>query len=267
MASNNSLRVMTYNIRFDTAQDGHNQWRNRKDRVIQLIEKYKPDLFGVQEAVVQQMNDLQTGLIDYRAYGVGRDDGRTHGEFSPVFYRHDRFELKDQRTFWLSETPDKPGSKGWDAVLPRICSWVRLKDRLSDKELCFFNTHFDHIGRNARQQSANLILTRIQQIAGQQTPVILTGDFNTGPQSAAYQTVVTDTIMQDAKSITESEHQGPDGTWSTFDVQCKIGDRIDYIFIKIGHFIVSKHEHLTDSDGKHYPSDHLPVRAELNYTN
>lgn len=262
-----SFRVMTYNIRRDTVNDGKNQWYLRKDRVVRLIHHYTPDLLGVQEALPQQMTDLQTGLFDYGSYGVGRNNGRGKGEFSAVFYRHDRFELVDKGTFWLSEAPDTPGSIGWDAALPRICSWIRLKDRSTNKEICHFNTHFDHKGGRARRESAQLILARIQQIAGPATPAILTGDFNAGPESDAYRTMITNTAFQDAKLLTESPHSGPEGTWSTFDVESGIGDRIDYIFITSSYFKILNHAHLTDSENKRYPSDHLPVLAELAYKN
>ncbi len=260
-----SFRVMTYNIRFNTVQDGKNQWHLRKDRVINLIRHYKPDLLGVQEALSQQMVDLQTGLPDYGSYGVGRNDGKDSGEFSAIFYRRDRFEIVDKGTFWLSEDPDTPGSKGWDADLPRICSWVKLKDRSTNKEVVYFNTHFDHRGETARRESARFILARIQQIAGSATPVILTGDFNTGPESDAYRTMITNSVLQDAKLLSESPPSGPQGTWSTFDVGHGIGDRIDYIFITSSYFKVLNHAHLTDSENNFYPSDHLPVLAELDY--
>ncbi|CAF0897289.1 unnamed protein product [Rotaria sordida] len=262
-----SFRLMTYNIRCDTIFDGKNQWHRRKNRVINLIRHYSPDLLGVQEPVPQQMTDLQTELSNYGSYGVGRNDGRDSGEFCSIFYCHDRFELNDKGTFWLSEGPDTPGTKGWDAVFPRICSWVKLKDRLTNKEIYYFNTHFDHEGRIARQQSARLILARIEQIAGPSTPTILTGDFNSGPESDAYRTIIANTNIQDAKLSTESPHSGPHGTWCTFDVKHGIGDRIDYIFITSSHFKVLKHAHLTDSENKVYPSDHLPVLAELDYKN
>jgi endonuclease/exonuclease/phosphatase family metal-dependent hydrolase len=262
-----SFRVMTYNIRLNTLFDVGNRWHCRKDRVISLIRRYTPDLLGVQEALSDQMTDLQTGLSDYDSYGVGRDDGKDSGEFSAVFYRRDRFELTDKGTFWLSEAPDTPGSKGWDAALPRICSWIKLKDRSTNKDICYFNTHFDHKGHKARQESARLILTRVQQIAGSSAPAILTGDFNVGPESDAYGIIITNTIFQDAKLLSESPHSGPDGSWSTFDVKSGIGDRIDYIFITSPHFKVLTHAHLTDSEKNCYPSDHLPVLAELAYKN
>ena len=224
LSSLSLFRLMTYNIRMDTVNDGKNQWHLRKDRVINLIRHYKPDLLGVQEALPQQMSDLKGGLSDYGSYGVGRNDGKDSGEFSAVFYRYERFELINQGTFWLSESSDTPGSIGWDAALPRICSWIRLKDRSINKEICYFNTHFDHRGEKARRESAHLILTRIQQIAGPTTPAILTGDFNTGPESDAYHTMITNTIFQDAKLLSESSHSGPNGTWSTFDISSGIGD-------------------------------------------
>ncbi|CAF1343907.1 unnamed protein product [Adineta steineri] len=264
--SKSSFRVMTYNIRMDTFFDGKNRWSCRKDRVVNLIRSYAPEIFGVQEALSQQMTDLQRDLPNYGSYGVGRDDGRDSGEYSAVFYRHDRFELLDRGTFWLSKNPDTPGSKGWDADLPRICSWIKLKDRLTNKEIYYFNTHFDHKGTVARQESARLILDRIQQITGSGTPAILTGDFNTGPESDAYHTIITNNILQDTQLLTESSHSGPQGTWSTFDVGHGIGDRIDYIFITPLHFKVLNHAHLTDSQDKCYPSDHLPVLTELVYT-
>ena len=258
-----SLRVMTYNIRMDTAQDGQNQWSHRRQRVINLLLRYSPDLFGVQEALSHQMTDLQAGLPDFDAYGVGRDDGKSRGECSAVFYRRDRLKLIDQGTFWLSETPDIVGSRGWDAALPRICSWVKLKDRSANTELCYFNTHLDHKGHKARRESAHLLVARIQSIAGSTTPAILTGDFNEGPDSDTYRAVTTRTMLQDARLLSEARNSGPNGTWSTFDVNHGIGDRIDYVFITPLHFKVLQHTHVTESKNGFYPSDHLPVFTEL----
>ena len=251
----------------DAVHDGVNRWHLRKDRVINLIRHYVPDLIGVQEPLPHQMDDLQTGLSDYDFYGVGRDNGKDIGEFSAIFYRHDRFELNDKGTFWLSETPDTPGKKGWDAACTRICSWVKMKDRLTNKEIFHFNTHLDHEGETARREGSCLISARIKEIAGSSTPVILTGDFNAKPESDAYRAIITNTHLQDAKNLTESPHSGPDGTWSTFNVKYGIGDRIDYIFITLSHFKILQHAHLIDSDNEFYPSDHLPVLAELAYKN
>ena len=215
----------------------------------------------VQEPVPTQVLDLQIGLSNYGSYGIGRDDGKDHGEYSAIFYRLDRYELLDQDTLWLSETPDRSGSKGWNASLPRICSWIKAGDRFNNKDIYYFNTHLDHRGRNAQRESASLILSLIQRIAGDSMATIVTGDFNVAPQSDPYRIMVTNTIFQDAKLLSETSHLGPDGTFSTFDTKYEIGDRIDYIFITSSFFRVLKHSHLTDSDNQYYPSDHLPVLA------
>ena len=261
-----SFRVMTYNVRMNTLLDGHHRWQRRRDRVINLIEKYAPDLLGVQEPDPEQMSDLRAGLSAYGSSGVGRDDGANRGEFSAIFYRHDRYELIDQGTFWLSETPSTPGSKGWDAACPRICSWVRLNDRRTNKHICHFNAHLDHRGVTARLEGVKLILNRVQQIVGSSTPTIVTGDFNVPPKSDAYRAMVTNTVFQDAKLASDNGHSGPEGSWSTFNVKHGIGDRIDYIFITPTYLKVSNHVHLTDAEDMSYPSDHLPVLAELTLT-
>ncbi len=260
-----TFRVMTYNIRMDTVDDGVNRWNLRKHRVFRLIQQYQPDLIGIQEALSHQIADLHAAFPSFGWYGVGRDDGKDNGEFSAIFYRLGIFELRDRGTFWLSETPDRPGSKGWDAALPRVCSWVKLKDRQNNQTVYHFNTHLDHVGKIARRQSARLILARIQAITGSTRPTILTGDFNAGPESDAYRTIITNTHFQDAKYATQSPHYGPNGTWSTFDVRHGIGQRLDYIFVSSHHFKVLQHQHLTYSENSHYPSDHLPVLSVLTF--
>ncbi|UJR07398.1 hypothetical protein I4U23_011684 [Adineta vaga] len=257
-----ALRVMTYNIRLDTVADGQNQWPNRKANVFQLIKDRTPDLLGVQEALARQMTDLQTALPNYRHYGVGRDDGKTNGEFSAIFYRADRFDLLKSGTFWLSPTPTVVGSKGWDAAITRICSWIQIRDKRTQQVLYHFNTHYDHKGANARLQSSHLILNQIKTIAGTTTPVIFTGDLNATPNSDPYRTIITNTAFKDAYSISEFPHCGPNGTFSTFDVSNKMGDRIDYIFSS-SHFRVLQHGALIDSNNGFYPSDHIPVLAEV----
>mgnify|MGYP001037488826 FL=1 len=258
-----SFRIMTYNVRFDQTIDGPNQWDFRKDRFIGLIRYHAPDLFGVQEPLPNQIADLRAGLPEFNDYGVGRNDGVNDGEFNSIFYRSSRFELLDKGTFWLSETPDIPGSKGWDASYIRICTWVYLRDQYTNQKFYYFNTHFDHIGTNARDESARLLLTRIQTITGFTSPVLLTGDFNTGPDSIPYRILTTDTSLQDAKHLTETPHYGPDGTWATFFIGQGLGEQIDFIFITPQYIRVLKHAILTDSNNEYFPSDHLPVIAEL----
>jgi endonuclease/exonuclease/phosphatase family metal-dependent hydrolase len=261
-----SCRVMTYNIRMDTIVDGENRWCYRRQRILELIQRTSPDLLGVQEPMAQQMSDLRAGLSDYGSCGVARDDGKDQGEYSAIFYRHRRYELIDQGTFWLSEYPHIPGSKGWDAVLPRICTWARLFDRISQRELFHFNTHYDHQGIIATRESSRLILSFIEKITASSSspsPVILAGDLNSDPQSDAYRCIINNTSFQDAQSISTTGHSGPSGTWSTFQVKTGIGPKIDYIFVTPLHFQVMKHQHLIDSENNLYPSDHLPVIADL----
>jgi endonuclease/exonuclease/phosphatase family metal-dependent hydrolase len=148
---------MSYNIRLDTEADGINQWKNRTDKVIALIKKNNPDLLGVQEALHNQMMDLQKGLSEYEFIGVGRDDGKEKGEYSAIFYKKDKFEVQFQKTFWLSETPSIPGSKSWDAAITRVVSFALLKDKITNKSFLYANTHFDHMGKEARKNSATLI--------------------------------------------------------------------------------------------------------------
>lgn len=258
------LRVMSYNIRYDTPDDGVDQWTKRKERVASLIRYHQPDLLGVQEALGHQIRDLATALPQYAWYGVGRDDGKEEGEFSAIFYNQRRFELLDKGTFWLSPQPEKP-SKGWDAAIVRICSWVKLQDRETGSAFYHFNTHFDHKGVKARENSANLLRERIAAIAGN-TPVVLTGDFNTTDDTPAYAYLTRGDRLKDSLQEAKWGHHGPMGTFSSFDVATKLGKRIDFIFVTDG-FGVLQHAILTDAQQGKYPSDHLPVVAILNPLN
>lgn len=179
------LRVMSFNIRFNTARDSANAWPHRKDLAASMIRFHHANLAGLQEALKGQIDDLAERLPGYGWFGVGRDDGRDKGEFSAIFYRRDRFELLEESTFWLSEEPEVIGSKGWDAAITRIVTWGKLRDRSTGKVFFHFNTHFDHRGVRAREESASLLLTKIKEIAGT-TPVIVTGDFNSRESSEPY---------------------------------------------------------------------------------
>lgn len=240
-----------------------NHWYYRRDRVIALIEEYSPDLLGVQEATPPQMSDLRKDLSQYKAYGVGRDDGQNRGEYSAIFYRRERYKQLDQGTFWLSENYHQPGSTGWDASCPRICSWIKLEDRSIVKELYIFNTHIDHEGRRAQHESAKLILSQMKEIAGLSAPILLTGDFNSKPDEDPYQTVVSNTPFQDAKILNEAEFSGPVGTWSTYKVKHGANIQLDFIFVTRELLRVLNYQHVTYHTGASYPSDHLPVLAKL----
>jgi endonuclease/exonuclease/phosphatase family metal-dependent hydrolase len=254
------IRVMSYNIRFDNPQDGDNKWEFRRERVANLIRFHQPDLIGIQEAMIDQIYFLSAYLPEYDWYGVGREDGKHQGEFSPVFYRKSRFALLDKGTFWLSPVSDHP-SKGWDADIFRVCSWVYLQDLESKKMFYHFNTHLDHLGKQARKESALLLQKRLINVSAN-TPAVLTGDFNDPPNSDFYRAITVDNLMLDAKMYSLLPHYGPEGTWATFDVQTGIGNQIDFIFVS-PQVKVLRHAALSDAIDFKYPSDHLPIIADI----
>lgn len=262
-SSKGSLRVMTFNIRYDEPRDGVNAWPNRKQKVADVIRFHKADLVGVQEALLTQLKDLEKLLPDFASCGVGRTDGKDAGEFSAILYRRSRFMLIATNTFWLSETPEKPGSKGWDAALPRIVTWAKFKDRVTGKTFVHFNTHFDHIGEKARAESSSLILKKAGEIHGS-GPFIVTGDFNVTENSGAYKTIMAGapTVkLADARYASVNGHFGGSSTFTAFK-EPEPGRKIDYIFVREG-IKVLEHGVLSDRWDGLWASDHLPVIAEI----
>lgn len=256
---NQPINIITYNIRLNTSSDGINAWPNRKENVKSLVKFYDADILCVQEALPDQFDDLLANS-DFDVVGVGRDDGKRKGEFSAVYFNKNRFTKKDGGTFWLSLTPNIP-SKGWDAALNRVCSWVRLYDKTNKKEFLVFNTHYDHVGVQARIESAKLLKQKIQEIAPK-LPVVFTGDLNVTPETEAIATIKS--FLTDAKEISVEPHYGPNGTFNSFNFNSDLKNRIDYIFVNKG-FKVLKHATLSDSKDQRYYSDHLPVYARLTF--
>lgn len=251
-----SLKVMTYNIRYDNPQDGENVWPKRKEKVVRLVLSQEADILGFQEALETQVLFLDENLSKYGRIGVGRDDGMTKGEFSPLFYLQDRFQLHDNGTFWLSETPERVGTKGWDANIPRIVTWAELIDKQTNSSIWVFNTHFDHKGVEARKESAALIIEKAKEMAGSSS-IILMGDFNFIPESEPYR-IINERFL-DSFSC---RNNGPTTTGVGFQVEGKQGARIDHIF-HCESFECTNYRILDDNDGIYYPSDHLPVVAIL----
>jgi endonuclease/exonuclease/phosphatase family metal-dependent hydrolase len=258
-----AVRVMTFNIRYSEPRDGENAWTNRKTKVADVIRFHKADIVGVQEALLSQLRDLDSLLPGFSRCGVGRDDGKEGGEYSAILYRRDRFRLMDCRTFWLSETPDVPGKKGWDAAYPRIVTWAKFKDRVSGETFFDFNTHFDHRGETARTESAKLIHKRIAEIAGKYA-FVLTGDLNVVEDTAAYRTLADANAtprLFDARYASANAHFGGDSTFNEFK-ELQPGRKIDYIFVSQG-VKVFEHGVLSDRWNGRWASDHLPVLAEI----
>jgi len=266
---NQSIRAMTFNIRLNVQSDSLNAWPYRKDIAASMIQFHQADLIGVQEALMEQVEDLAERLPEYSWFGVGRDDGDKSGEFMAVFYLKKRFKALDHSTFWLSENPEIPG-KGWDAACNRVVTWGKFQDNRTGKVFYHFNTHFDHRGVTARTESAKLLLKQIKDIAGISN-VIVTGDFNTVPDSTPYK-ILTHGINQntgfkiaDAKTVSHYPHHGPAGTFTGFKISNLINNNrpIDYIFVT-NNIKVLRHGTLSDTFNGRFPSDHLPVIAEIN---
>ncbi len=257
-SGSDSFNVMSYNIRMNTAADGVNAWPLRKEKVTGLIRFHGADLFGVQEALPEQVLDMEKQFPDFGHVGIGRDDGKSQGEHMCIFYRKSRFEKLANGNFWLSPTPEKPG-RGWDAACNRTCTWIKLKDKTTGKVFYHFNTHLDHIGKVARLEGTRLILTKIAEINRHGLPLILTGDFNATAQSEPVKEVLK--VLTDARNVSDAPPYGPDGSCGGFEVGEQ--DRIiDYIFIN-EKIRVIRYGILPDTFGLFYPSDHLPVFAEV----
>lgn len=255
-----SMKVMTYNIRLDIDSDGENSWSNRKEYFCSQLSFYEPDVLGIQEALPNQVEDISSLLPKYNFVGIGRD-GIGKGESSNIFYKKDRFELIQESTFWLSETPGVI-SKGWDAALNRVCTYALLKDKKSKKLFWIFNSHLDHIGELARTNSIQLIVSKIAALNINNYPVIFTGDFNSEPSEERI--IALKKEMLDAKDISVEKPFGPSGTFNAFKHNEAVTKRIDYIFLsKNNKLKVKKYAVLSDSKDLKYPSDHLPVYAEI----
>ncbi len=260
---NEPINAMSFNIRYDNPEDGPQNWHHRKENVVRMINFYDLDIIGMQEVLVGQLNYLETNLKQYKTVGVGREDGKEKGEFSPIFYRKDRFKELKSGSFWLSETPQMV-SKGWDAALERIATWVVLKDKTSGREFIFMNTHFDHIGDIARIESAKLLKNKSIELA-EDLPLILTGDFNLVPESEGIKTLIESdgkNTLVNSSSVADITY-GPDWTTCGFDNR-PFHERkvIDYIFVK-GIKKVDKYAVLSEMLNDIFLSDHCPVLAQI----
>lgn len=280
------INVATYNIRQYNQWDSTNGngWAVRAPYVGSLIRFHQFDIFGTQEGFKFQLDDLLNFLPGYAYIGVGRDDGKEEGEHSAIFYRTDLFELLDSGDFWLSETPDRPGL-GWDAACVRICTWGKFRHKPSDKEFLFFNLHMDHVGTQARIESAKLVRKKIAEI-GKGATAFVTGDFNVDQTHNSYATMTENNELKDSFTTADFVY-APNGTFNSYQTDGFTTSRIDHIFVtpdvvvdQYGVLTDTYRSPLTDSDIKTHdapaelkmkkfmarvPSDHFPVmiRCEI----
>lgn len=257
-----SLQVATYNIRFDNPNDHGNLWKDRSVHLINQIKFHQMDIIGTQEGLFHQLEEMKENL-GFPYIGVGRDKGKTEGEFSAVFFNPDKLELLEEGTFWLSETPDSP-SKGWDAALNRVCTWGKFRTKKGKKQFYVFNIHYDHIGQKAREESSKLVLEKIKTINKKGLPLIFMGDFNVTPDNPAYLTVIENSTMKDSRLISKTPSIGNQGTFNAYNWEKLPEGIIDHIFVS-PQITVLRHGILTDNYGMKYPSDHFPVMAEITW--
>ncbi len=258
-----SINIMTFNIRYDNPSDNEFNWNKRKELVTETILSSGADIIGVQEALVNQVIYLDSVLADFDYFGRGRDDGFHGGEFCPIYYNTKKYKLEVGNTHWLSETPGVPGSKSWDAACTRIITWVLLKDLKTEELFYVFNTHFDHESEKARKESAKYILDLLKDSQFQKK-LILTGDFNMCSSDKAYKKLTSKIFDTEALSI--EKHKGPAQTYIGFPYIEDEKTAIDFIFVNSKDIKVNFHHTISYNKNGFYPSDHLPVMINVNFT-
>ncbi|OJV20842.1 MAG: endonuclease [Bacteroidetes bacterium 41-46] len=270
VATAQSFNIATYNIRYENRADSlnGNGWGQRLPHIANLVRYHDFDIFGSQEVFYSQLNGMLAAMPEYNYIGVGRADGDKSGECSPVFYKRDKFKLIKTGNFWLSEADSIPG-KGWDAALPRICTWGRFQIVENGKHFWFFNLHMDHVGKVARLEGSRLVLEKIKNMT-EGDPVILTGDFNYDQRAEGYKVISESGLFNDAYVVSMLRY-APNGTFNNFNPQYISDSRIDHIFTT-KEFKIVKYGVLTDmywskadssKQAVRIPSDHYPVKAEV----
>lgn len=266
-AQGGDLRVMSFNVRLGVADDGADSWEHRKGLLARTIQDFDPDLLGTQETWDFQAEYLLEQLPGRTYVGWVRHPGSDDGEQCGILFRAARFERVDAGQFWLSETPTVPGSKSWDSSLPRVVTWVELRDKQgAERRLFFFNTHFDHRGPDARRESARLLRARLREL-GPSDAWVLTGDFNCPEASPPYEILVGDggdgLTVVDSYRATHPRREEGEGTFSAFTGK-RGGDRIDWVLHSLHFETVSAAIDRTEEDGR-FPSDHYPVTVILRW--
>jgi len=257
-----NVKLMSYNIRYDITTSNASPWTERHTAIAGQIKRFDADIIGMQEVLDHQRVQLLADLPGFASIGVGRDDGQKAGEYSPIFYKEERFRVLSSGTFWLSPTPDVP-SKGWDAALNRICTYAQFFDIESKQSFWVFNTHFDHVGEVARMKSSELILQKIQEVTnGTRQAVIFCGDLNLNDDHPTI--TFLQSQMKDALLVSQQVKSNMNSTFNNFDLENEASKRIDYIFTN-KKLAVLTFETIVERFGVSYPSDHFPIFVSLKF--
>lgn len=261
---------MTFNIRYGTADDGENSWPNRRDLVFEIFRQHRPDVVGLQEALRFQIDEIRQEFPEYGEVGVGRDDGKTAGEYSAILYLRNRFQISEEETFWFSDTPDQPGSKHWGNEIPRICTWASLTEKRSQRAFYIYNVHLDHMSQPSREKSTTKLSEQIAQRT-HRDPVVVTGDFNADEDNPAISLLGEDNFSAADNSIASPRlidtfrAVNPEAdsvrTFHAFSGDV-IGEKIDYVFVQPDAQVIFAEIIRYQKDGR-YPSDHFPVVAKI----
>ncbi|HXE81408.1 MAG TPA: endonuclease/exonuclease/phosphatase family protein [Vicinamibacterales bacterium] len=253
------LTIMSFNIRYGTANDGDNQWSLRREFLFEVLRQEDADLVGLQEALDFQIREIAAALPQYSVIGVGRDDGKAGGEHTAILARRDRFHVAEAGTFWFSDTPLVPGSKSWGNRFNRICTWARLIDR-DGSAFWIYNLHLDHESQPSRERSTALLAQHIHSRRTPEEPVVVTGDFNASEDNPAIATLIPAMFVDTYRVL------NPDATdvatFNGFKVGPLTGPKIDYVLVQPGTEVLSAAIVRTAREGR-YPSDHFPVVARV----
>lgn len=266
--THSKLKIMSFNIRYGTADDGPNVWPVRKNLVFDIFKNHQPDIVGLQESLRFQLDEIQENLPgQYTEIGVGRDDGKQTGEYSPILYRTDRFDMIDSGTFWFSDTPEIPGSKSWGNNIPRICTWAILEIKpdstMQTQQIYVYNVHLDHQSQASRERSTQFLAQKVAAIKADNPIIIVTGDFNAGEDNPAITSLIASMGLLDAYRIIHFAAENT-GTFNSFSGNTN-GPKIDYIFLSDlnNKLKVLDAQILHDNNNNRYPSDHFPVTADI----
>ena len=254
------LTVMTFNIRYGTANDGDNRWALRRDFLAEVVREQAADVVGLQEALDFQIDEIVAAVPAYGVIGVGRNDGARKGEYAAILFRRDRLQVSDAGTFWFSDTPAVVASTSWGNRITRICTWARFIDR-DGRAFWHFNVHLDHESQPSREKSAQLLRSRVDERRQPQEPVIITGDFNAGEKNPAESAITAGGAFVDTFRVKYPDERTV-GTFTGFDPAKTGGEKIDYVFAPVAADVL-RAEIVRTTRGGRVPSDHFPVVAHI----